>query len=157
MLQENTSRMNQEDRPEWMWSKNKLFTVTSCYTVITYRGRMDETAKVIWETQAPTKIHAFMWLLGKNTILMWDDLQRRGWVGPGRCSLYQSALLDSAYYIFISCEYTMSIWMHLNVGGKLIKINELKEIWQQFRNKNRNIDSNIIMVYMDETKKSHVQ
>lgn len=52
--------------------------LASCYTVTTYIGRIDEVAKVIWKTQAPTNIHAFMWLLAKNAILTWYNLERKG-------------------------------------------------------------------------------
>lgn len=35
-LQDKVPLQDQEDKPEWLWSKNKIFTVASCYTVTTY-------------------------------------------------------------------------------------------------------------------------
>lgn len=34
-LQNATPIANQEDKLEWLWSKNKQYTVASCYTIIT--------------------------------------------------------------------------------------------------------------------------
>lgn len=99
MLQDKTPREDQEDRLEWMWSKNKLFTMVSSYTVTTYRGRTDEATNIIWKTHAPTKIRGFMWLLVKNATFTQDNLQRKSSVGLRRCSLCQSAL-ENAHHIF---------------------------------------------------------
>lgn len=38
---------------------------------------------MIWKTQGPTKVYAFMWLLAKHAILTWDNLQRKEWVQGG--------------------------------------------------------------------------
>jgi hypothetical protein len=37
----------------------------------------------IWNWKVPLKLKLFVWLAGKERILTWDALRRRGWSGPG--------------------------------------------------------------------------
>ena len=43
---------------------------------------------LIWTSSLPTKIGCFIWLVMENKILTWDNLQRKGWIGPGIYALY---------------------------------------------------------------------
>lgn len=70
IIEHATSDENRRNRPEWMWGKNKTYTVASCYAVITWRGLINKLTKRIWKIKVPTKIKVFMWLTVKNTILI---------------------------------------------------------------------------------------
>lgn len=39
----------------------------------------------VWQPRLWPKISTFLWLLSKRRILTWDNLQRRGFIGPSRC------------------------------------------------------------------------
>jgi hypothetical protein len=41
----------------------------------------------MWKWNIQEKVKLFLWLAVNNKILTWNILQRRGWNGPGRCSL----------------------------------------------------------------------
>ena len=41
----------------------------------------------IWNGTLPKKISCFVWLAVSNKLLTWDNLQRRGWIGPSVCAL----------------------------------------------------------------------
>ena len=41
----------------------------------------------IWNRALPRKIGCFTWLVFRNKIPTWDNLQKRGWTGPGICVL----------------------------------------------------------------------
>lgn len=76
---------NKDDKPKWLWDKNKKYTFASCYGVCTWRGRIDKFGKKFWKVKVLTKVHAFMSLAANNTILTWDNLQKREWSEPGIC------------------------------------------------------------------------
>ena len=54
---------------------------------------------LIWSGTLPRKISCFVWLALMNKLLTWDNLQKRGWIGPSICTLY-SANDDSAQNLF---------------------------------------------------------
>ena len=45
------------------------------------------TNTLLWNNALPRKIGCFIWLVFRNKILTWDNLQKRGWSGPGICVL----------------------------------------------------------------------
>lgn len=85
MIEHVTLDENKREMLEWMWEKNKIYTVTSCYNTV----QLSQTSqqKRIWKIKVPTQIHAFMWLTVKNTFLTWDNFQRREWSCSGLCYL----------------------------------------------------------------------
>ena len=42
---------------------------------------------LLWDKDLPKKISCFIWLALRNKILTWENLQKRGKVGPGMCAL----------------------------------------------------------------------
>jgi hypothetical protein len=63
----------------------------------------------LWNWKLPLKLKLFIWLAGKGKILTWDSLRRRGWEGPGLCSLCRLAQEDVPH-ILIHCEFSMEVW-----------------------------------------------
>jgi ribonuclease HI len=63
----------------------------------------------LWNWKLPLKLKLFMWLAGKGKILTWDALRRRGWEGPGLCSLCRHAQEDVPH-IFIHCDFSTEVW-----------------------------------------------
>jgi hypothetical protein len=45
--------------------------------------------KKIWKSPQWPKIKMFKWLVIHNRILTWENLRKRGFIGPSRCHLYQ--------------------------------------------------------------------
>lgn len=56
----------------------------------------------------PWKISCFIWLALMNKLLTWDNLQKRGWTGPGICALC-SRDEDSVQHLFFHC----TIWKNV--------------------------------------------
>ena len=63
----------------------------------------DNFAVLLWHCKIPWKIKCFIWLLINNKILTWDNLSKRGWIGPSRCGLCGSGD-DSIQHIFVECN-----------------------------------------------------
>jgi hypothetical protein len=41
--------------------------------------------KSLWSWDCPLKLKLFTWLVAENKILTWENMQRRGFEGPGYC------------------------------------------------------------------------
>lgn len=58
----------------------------------------------------------FAWLVFHNKNLTWDNLIKRGWIGPGICPFCFSAEEDNLH-IFFHCRFAQQIWMFLNANS----------------------------------------
>jgi hypothetical protein len=59
----------------------------------------------LWNWKIPIKYKLFIWLAGKEKILTWDQLRRRGWEGPGLCPLCRHAQED-INHLLIHCHFS---------------------------------------------------
>lgn len=60
----------------------------------------------------PLKLKCFTWLVYFDKILTWNNLLKRGFVGPGVCSLCFNDE-ESADHLFGTCSYFLRVWLHL--------------------------------------------
>jgi hypothetical protein len=65
--------------------------------------------RLIWKWQVPLKQKIFTWLAGRERILTWEALRRRGWEGPGICSLCKQDSED-IHHLLVHCHFTKQIW-----------------------------------------------
>jgi hypothetical protein len=77
--------------------------------------------KKIWKWDIQLKIKLFIWLAAENKILTWDNLQQRGWEGPGWCQLCKKDSEDITH-LFIHCTFTKAIWEKIQNGQKIKKV-----------------------------------
>eukprot|EP00253_Pinus_taeda_P033272 PITA_33272 len=73
------------------WGKNKagLFTLKEAKRIATGLNlpSTNKTWKEIWDNPHWIKVKLFKWLVHQGKILTWDNLRKRGFVGPSRCHL----------------------------------------------------------------------
>jgi ribonuclease HI len=67
----------------------------------------------IWKADCPVKLKLFFWLLIENRILVWTNLQARGWEGPSRCYLCQQQS-ETIPHLFITCPFIRAVWQILD-------------------------------------------
>jgi hypothetical protein len=72
----------------------------------------------IWKGDCPLKLKLFFWLLIENKLLVWENLQIRGWEGPNRCILCKQ-YNDSINHIFLQCNFIRSVWHHISLALNL--------------------------------------
>jgi hypothetical protein len=87
-------------------------TVKNLYTALQFQLISDVDKpwiKQLWNWNVPLKLKLFSWLAGKDRILTWEALQRRGWEGPGFCSLCKKASEDLPH-LMIHCPFTREVW-----------------------------------------------
>ena len=65
--------------------------------------------KNIWECKTLPKLDLFSWTLMHGKILTGDNLMKRGFAGPFRCSLCSEAN-ENIQHIFLDCPYAISVW-----------------------------------------------
>jgi hypothetical protein len=80
------------------------------------------------------KIILFFRLAADQSILTWDTLLKKGWVGPGFCYFCRATTEDSAH-LFIHCHFTKGTWnscinfLKLNLEWKGQNLNECMDNW----------------------------
>jgi hypothetical protein len=98
-----------------MWSggdRSGLLTVKNVYTTITnslWQINIGGWRKNLWSWNIAQKIKLFTWLTIENKIHTWDNLQRKGWVGPNICQLCYSDE-ETVMHLFIKCPFTRQVW-----------------------------------------------
>jgi hypothetical protein len=55
------------------------------------------------------KVSIFLWLTVQNRILTWDNLKKRGFIGPSICTLCQQQE-ETMEHLLNSCHYNQWIW-----------------------------------------------
>ena len=98
-----------------IWDYNKLngmITAEKMYECIVKTHLQDPGSRLftcLWACPLPRKIGCFIWLVLNNKILTWDNLQRKGKIGPGICSLC-FANIETVNHISINCSIWKSVW-----------------------------------------------
>ena len=65
--------------------------------------------KRVWNKFSWPKCNCFTWTLAWNRCLTWDNIQKRGFVGPSRCVLCGGGEEDYPH-LFFRCPFTMQLW-----------------------------------------------
>jgi hypothetical protein len=108
-----------QERPNsliWTGGDNTgKFSVKNVYLAIADKiwKKQDEAwRKKLWKWDCPMKIKLFIWLLTENKILVWENLQTRGWAGPNRCILCKLDC-ETVLHIFVHCKFTRAVWFQV--------------------------------------------
>lgn len=69
----------------------------------------DKIWKDLWQNPHWVKIKLFMWLVQQKNILTWENIRKRGFVGPSRCLLcgLQEETMD---HLLNLCSFTSNLW-----------------------------------------------
>jgi hypothetical protein len=92
----------------------------------------------LWNWNLALKLKLFTWLALENKINTWDNLQRKGWVGPNICHLCNREE-ESMQHIFINCAFTRLVWdnifadLNLNTTWDGHSLADCYEIWSKNR------------------------
>jgi hypothetical protein len=69
----------------------------------------DNIWKIVWHSHFWPKISTFLWLLVQNHILTWDNLWKRGFIGPSVCHLCLQQE-ESMEHLLNQCSFSAEIW-----------------------------------------------
>eukprot|EP00253_Pinus_taeda_P022159 PITA_22159 len=95
------------------WGNNKqgafnLKEAKGCLLGLNY-SVPDKTWTHLWRQQGWMKINTFMWLVHHKKILTWENIRKRGIMGPSRCQLCEEQE-ETTEHILNSCSYTTWLW-----------------------------------------------
>lgn len=65
--------------------------------------------KCIWSSDGLLKVNILCWTLAHGKILTGENLAKRGFLGPFRCSLYKK-YSESINHLFLECSISLLIW-----------------------------------------------
>ena len=68
----------------------------------------------MWKWDIPQNIKPFLWLVVYNKIATWENLQLRGYVGPGIFQLCKISG-ESVNHLFVHCSFTSRVWDKLKL------------------------------------------
>jgi zinc-binding in reverse transcriptase len=96
----------------WRWSKIRIFSTSSCYNWLDFRGIQVCRFSSTWKSIIPLKIKVFLWLVRQNKILTKDNLIKKSWQGNSLCVFCNCQ--ESTYHLFISLIFiTFNCYMSL--------------------------------------------
>jgi hypothetical protein len=76
-----------EDILRWGHTTTGTFNIQEAYHLREGHRSLpkEEVWGKIWEAKSWPKISTFLWLTVHNNILTWDNLRKRGFIGPSWC------------------------------------------------------------------------
>jgi hypothetical protein len=89
-----------------------LITVKNIYEATEKRKRSYVIGgwwKSLWTWDFPLKLNLFIWLVAENKILTWENLQRRGFIGPSYCILCKQSK-ETVFHLFAECPFALVVW-----------------------------------------------
>lgn len=66
-------------------------------------------ADAIWKSKSPLKVRVFVWLVVKDAILIWKNLQKREWQDPSYRVPWGSQG-EGIHHLFLECIYSVRVW-----------------------------------------------
>ena len=99
----------------WMYNKMtgwvKANLMYELIANISVTSRPADTFVKIWKFCIPLKIICFSWLCLSNMVHTWDNLIKKGWIGPN-WSCLRSAF-ESVDHLFHDCSFTRLVTAHI--------------------------------------------
>jgi hypothetical protein len=68
---------NKEDFIIWKFESKGVYSVSSLYAVVNFRGVILVHISVVWRIKVQPRVHVFIWLLANNRLLTRDNLVKR--------------------------------------------------------------------------------
>jgi hypothetical protein len=95
----------------WGHSTTGIFSVNEAYYLQgNYHNQSPEIIwSKIWQSILWPKVSIFLWLTAQNRILIWDNLLKKGFIGPSRCTLCQQSE-ETMEHLCNNCHYSQQIW-----------------------------------------------
>jgi hypothetical protein len=102
-----------EDILRWGHTNTGTFNIQEAYSLSAGHSSLpkEEVWGKIWGAKLWPKISTFLWLTTHNNILTWDNLRKRGFIGPSWCHLC-GIEEETQNHLLNLCSYSSCIWDH---------------------------------------------
>eukprot|EP00253_Pinus_taeda_P027356 PITA_27356 len=100
-----------QDQLRWGNNNEGIFNIKEAKSILLELASQapNQTWKNLWRHQGWMKIKLFMWLFHHRKILTWDNIRKRGMIGPSICQLYE-AQEENMEHLLNSCKFTSRLW-----------------------------------------------
>ena len=71
--------------------------------------RNEQIWSKVWNPALWPNVSTFLWLVAHNRALTWDNLRKRGFIGPSICALCHQQE-ETKEHLFNGCHYSQQIW-----------------------------------------------
>jgi hypothetical protein len=79
------------------------------YIVGQDQENLEQQGENIWKSPQWPKIKMFKWLIPHNRILTWENIMKRGFIGPSHCHICQ-VKEETTNHLLNESSYTTDIW-----------------------------------------------
>jgi len=102
---------NQQDKLRWDHKHKGTFTTKEAHQLrySDTQGDQDQLWARVWLPGLWPKISTFLWLLSKRRILTWDNLIKRGFIGPSRCPNC-NLHTETISHLMETCPLAKELW-----------------------------------------------
>ena len=98
----------EEDSLIWQLENKGVYSTSSLYHVINFRGVIPVFIPALWKLNVPPRVHVFLWLLSHNKIMTKDNLRKRQIIKPEECLFCSDK--ESVQHLMFECIVAKNIW-----------------------------------------------
>ena len=99
---------NDCDSLVWTYTANGVYSTSSLYNIISFRGVIQVHIPAIWSLVVPPRVQIFLWLLSNNKLMTRDNLLKRNMHKPVDCVF--CCELETINHLFFDCLVSSIIW-----------------------------------------------
>jgi hypothetical protein len=101
----------EEEKLRWARNNGGEFNLKEAWNYIVDQNQEDLAQQWgnIWGSPQWPKIKMLKWIVLHNQILTWENLRKRGFIGPSQCHLSQPKE-ETMNHLLNECNYTTEIW-----------------------------------------------
>eukprot|EP00253_Pinus_taeda_P024433 PITA_24433 len=111
ILKRKIRKAEEDDKLRWGLKGNGNFSLKEARNILekNEQGEIQTWSSKVWDNLLWPKIRTFLWLLMRNKTLTWDNLRKKGFVGPSRCPMCLEEP-ESLNHLFNTCEWATQLW-----------------------------------------------
>jgi hypothetical protein len=99
---------NEEDQLIWQYNSFGVYSSSSLYDVINFRGITHIYLPAIWKLKIPPRVQVFLWLFSHNKIMTRDNLRARGIPKPMECEMCSE--FETVQHLIFECTMYRALW-----------------------------------------------
>eukprot|EP00253_Pinus_taeda_P006750 PITA_06750 len=111
ILKRKIRKTGEDDKLRWGLKGNGNFSLKEARNILEKdeQGEILPWSSKVWDNLLWPKIRTFLWLLMRNKTLTWDNLHKKGFVGPSRCPMCLEEP-ESMNHLSNTCEWASQLW-----------------------------------------------
>eukprot|EP00253_Pinus_taeda_P010319 PITA_10319 len=104
-------KTEENDKLRWGLKGNGNYSLKEARNILEKdeQGEIQQWHSKVWDNLLWSKIRTFLWLLMRNKTLTWDNIHKKGFVGPSRCPMCLRKP-ESLNHLFNTCDWADQLW-----------------------------------------------